>query len=394
MTAVTEIQPAHSTLGASTAERWTSCPASVRLSEGIQSKSSSYAEEGSRAHEIAAMRLVTGGWPHHDMPDDMKEAVEVYIKHIEDLQGHAELVGEPVELFVEQRLDLSSVHPKMFGTADAVLYYPNQKLLHIIDYKHGAGIPVDVKENLQLQYYGLGSLLMLNRPVEKVVLTIVQPRCFHADGPIRSWEMHAFDMLDLAANLKDYALKTEDPNAAIVPGEHCRFCPAAAVCPGLARQAQETAKNQFALVTNGEVQAYSPEKLADTLGKLDVIEDWAKSVRAFAYSEAMRGQTIPGYKLVAKLARRQWHTHTTAEALAAKFGGSVLRFTETELRSPAEVEKLLDKPQKTELNSFVEKISSGLTLVADSDKRPAANLRDAKADFASIEAPAGGDIFG
>lgn len=391
--------PAHSTLGASTAERWTSCPASVRLSEGIQSKSSSYAEEGTRAHEVAAIRLQTGGWPHADVTEEMLEAVRIYIGYIEDLKSRAAMYDLKWELMVEQRLDLSSVHPLMFGTADAVFYTPETKHLEVIDYKHGAGIPVDVKENLQLQYYGLGALLKLNRPVEKVTLTIVQPRCNHPDGPVRSWEMHAFDMLDLAANLKAYADKTEDPKAAIVPGDWCRFCPAAAVCPKLAQTAQEAARDQFKEIqvlpdANGNRPiGYSAGDLAVTLTKLDMIEDWAKSVREFAYSMAMRGDTIPGFKLVAKQARRKWHTYVGAETLAEKFGGSTLRFTETELRSPADVEKLLDKEQKKELNSFLEKVSSGLALVPETDKRPAANLRDAKSDFASIEGPAD-DIFG
>jgi hypothetical protein len=386
---------AHSTLGASTAERWTSCPASVRLSKGIESKSSAYAEEGTRAHEVAAIRLNTGGWVTNLDPE-MREAVQIYVGYIEDLRANADLMGAKHELFVEQRLDLSSVHPLMFGTADAVFYLPDEKHLHVIDYKHGAGIPVDVKENLQLQYYGLGAMLMLNRPVEKVTLTIVQPRCNHADGPVRSWDLHAFLMLDLAANLREYARKTEDPNAAIVPGEHCRFCPAAGICPGLARTAQEAARTQFAVIPSPNHtpnQHYEAERLAETLAKLDVIEDWAKSVREFAYSEAMRGVQIPGFKLVAKQARRKWHTYVSGETLALHFGGDRMRFCEIELRSPAEVEKLLDKPQKAELNSFVEKVSSGLALVPETDKRPAANLRDAKADFEKIEGPAS-DIFG
>ncbi len=393
-----DLEPAHSTLGASTAERWTSCPGSVRLSEGIQSKSSSYAEEGTRAHEVAAIRLTSGGWPL-DVPEEMLEAVRIYIGYIEDLKAEAELLGEPYEEFVEQRLDLSSVHPKMFGTSDETLYFPSRKLLHVIDYKHGAGIPVDVKDNLQLQYYGLGAMLMLNRPVEKLVLTIVQPRCNHADGPVRSWELDPMTMLDLAADLREYAEETENPDAAFATGEHCRFCPAAGICPKLAETAQETARHQFKEIevipdSNGNRPiGYSASKLAETLAKLDVIEDWAKSVREFAYSEAMRGHAIPGYKLVAKQARRKWHTYVNAETLAAHFKKDKLYFLEMELRSPTEVEKQLDKEQKKELVAFIEKVSSGLTLVSETDKRPAANLRDAKADFQPV-IEQNADIFG
>jgi Protein of unknown function (DUF2800) len=36
----------HAALGASTAHRWMSCAGSVRLSAGIEARSSTYAEEG------------------------------------------------------------------------------------------------------------------------------------------------------------------------------------------------------------------------------------------------------------------------------------------------------------------------------------------------------------
>ena len=43
--------------------RWKKCPGSVRLSAGIESKSSSYAEEGSAAHALAELCLVRGATP-------------------------------------------------------------------------------------------------------------------------------------------------------------------------------------------------------------------------------------------------------------------------------------------------------------------------------------------
>ena len=54
--------PAHSRLGASTSERWFNCPASVRLSDGIPSRESPYAAEGTLAHEHGAHRLEKGLW--------------------------------------------------------------------------------------------------------------------------------------------------------------------------------------------------------------------------------------------------------------------------------------------------------------------------------------------
>ena len=51
---------AHSKIGASSKDRWSQCPGSVRLSEGIPSISSAYAEEGTLAHSLAADWWVNG----------------------------------------------------------------------------------------------------------------------------------------------------------------------------------------------------------------------------------------------------------------------------------------------------------------------------------------------
>ena len=62
---VTPNGKAHSKIGASSMYRWSKCPGSVRLCEGIKSVSSVYADEGTRAHELAASLLgaQSGHWP-------------------------------------------------------------------------------------------------------------------------------------------------------------------------------------------------------------------------------------------------------------------------------------------------------------------------------------------
>ncbi len=44
---------AHARLSPSAAERWMTCPGSVKLSEGREDKGSAYAAEGTAAHELA-----------------------------------------------------------------------------------------------------------------------------------------------------------------------------------------------------------------------------------------------------------------------------------------------------------------------------------------------------
>lgn len=384
-----EALPAHSKIGASSMHRWAVCPGSVRLSEGIPNRSSKYAEEGTDAHELAAYRLQEGVYDRHPLAEnaEMLEHVETYVEFVESLKSGAPLG----ELMVEHKFDLSELHPGLYGTADAVVYDKPREILHVVDLKYGAGLLVEAEENEQLMYYGVGALLTLQKrglKISKIVLHIVQPRL----GGIRSWETTPERLLDFMIDLVGFAEATEKPNAPLHPGDHCRFCPAAGVCPTVASKAQELAKVEFGPIG----AAYDPSKLSEVLSQLDMIEGWAKGVRDFAYSEAAAGRPIPGWKLVAKRATRKW---TDSEATAAFFRKewptsikSLMTDPTPEPLSPAQVEKILHKKQHDKLKPFITAVSSGETLVPASDKRPAVTILDAKSAFTAVD-PVSIDIF-
>lgn len=355
---------AHSKLGASSMYRWSKCPGSVRECEGKENISSSYADEGTLAHEIAAEVLQTGSCSREVDPE-MREHIEVYRQEI--LTQFKSRPGNHV--LIEHRFDLSSVHPGCFGTADAIVYNPWEKILYVTDLKYGAGLPVEVENNSQLMYYGLGALLSFNRPCSFVELVVVQPRCPHKDGPVRRWRIPAIDLLDFRADLRAFAQKTEEPDAPLVPGSHCRFCIAAATCPGLKSKALAMAKRAFAAD-----KPYEPEDLAVALSRADMVEAWAKSVRAFAYSEAQRGRVIPGYKIVQKRATRRWSDETKAaaklEELRTQDGvTSFTIYNPPTLRSVAQIEKELKTADiaKEAIADFVISESSGTKLVPENE---------------------------
>lgn len=368
----------HSRVGASSMYRWSKCPGSVRLCAVVPPTSSVYADEGTKAHELAAKWLLE---PHNAeallrvMPAEMIDAVRVYVDYV--------LAKEPSTVqLIEHKFHLKAVHPACFGTADAVLWSPDTKTLETVDYKHGAGVPVEVKGNPQLRYYALGALLELGVPAKTVVSTIVQPRCVHPDGPIRSETYTAFDLLDWAADLVTYVEETEKPDAALVPGNHCRFCPAAAVCPALQAHSLQLAKAEF-----GPVTAYDPEKLAEALRLADHAEAWAKAVREFAYAEATRGREPPGFKLVAKRATRKWVDESLVEAALQKNGLAAADIHEAPaLKSPAQIEKLIGKKAFGSFEAeYVVKESTGNALVPVTDPRPAVRVFDAAAEFPALK---------
>lgn len=223
---------AHSKIGASSMSRWSKCPGSVRMCEGVENISSKYAEEGTRAHELAANILSRVPVVVED--PEMFRAVAVYLEYIWGASKKA-------DLYVEHRFDLSTLHKGLFGTADAVIYREDSKHLIVADYKHGAGVAVEVESNPQLLYYGLGALLTLGIAAETVELVVVQPRRPHKLGPVRTWTIPSIDLLDFSADLISYARATESPAAALVPGSHCRFCPAKSSCSESHRAEAEAA---------------------------------------------------------------------------------------------------------------------------------------------------------
>ena len=343
--------------------RWAECPGSVRLSKNAPPKTSAYAEEGTMAHELAA-EVLEKGWPARPLDADLKDAVGVYVDFVASL-----LKTPQTEMLVEHRFDLSSLYPGLFGTADCVVYDRIAKRLYVIDYKHGAGVPVEVADNSQLKYYALGALMTCGFPAREIVLVIVQPRCPHPDGPVRAYAMESVDLIDFSSDLVKYAKATEDESAPLKPGSHCRFCPASGFCSALANKALIAAKEQFSAIA-----PYDAEKLSKTLDLLPVIEEWIKGVREFAYSEAQHGRVPPGFKLVPKRATRKWRDESeAAKRLWNHYGlKDQDMYDAPKIKSPAQIEKLFSKQvDKQVFNDLVVQESSGQTLVHESDKRPA-----------------------
>jgi len=236
-------QAAHSKLGASSMYRWEACPGSVALCAPLPSKSSVYADEGSRVHELCARAL--NGEDPFSLPyseDNGLEELDAVCLYVETIQKDGAARGR---LFVEQRLDLSAVYPGCFGTADAILYLPEERLLRVYDFKYGRGVHVAAEDNAQLLYYALGAAITLGLPLARVENVIVQPRCKSKSGAVRRWGVSTIVLLNFWERVVTAARRTADPAAELLPGRHCFFCPGKQICPAHLKSAQEKAKWEF-----------------------------------------------------------------------------------------------------------------------------------------------------
>ena len=174
----------HAVYAPSAAERWTVCTGSVQLSNTVPpGKSSVYADEGTAAHTMHDMVLNSSAraleveWPDHvtvegadyEVNEAMKAAVLLSTEYILNLPG---------ELFIEQRVKVTSVDAGLYGRLDAAVLNRENMVLEVIDFKYGAGVAVDIKNNMQLTIYGLGMIdnLDLADEIEWLKITITQPR--------------------------------------------------------------------------------------------------------------------------------------------------------------------------------------------------------------------------
>jgi len=380
-------EPIHSKTGASSMYRWSNCPGSVALSATVpKGMDSEFAALGTLAHDYGAKLLlkIRGQIKGKvEIPEgleaDSVDAVMVYVNYIKGF-----LNNDPdAVLQIEHSFDMGEIYPGLFGTADCVIYHPKPKLLRVIDYKNGAGIPVEVFRNLQGLYYGLGALTTLGYPCEEVEITIVQPRCNHSDGPIRSWRLPSLEMFDFQSDLIAAVKETEKPDAKLSSGDHCQFCDAHAVCPEKFEKAKALAKLDFVAID--KAKGYTPEQVAEALEWAPKLESWAKAVRAFAYSEALQGRTPVGFKLVNKKANRKWIDEKKVKtALKRRKVTDKEMHAPNKLKSPKQMESLFVKEDRKFLEKLYSKDSSGTTLADDSDPRKEIT-NDPKDDFKKIE---------
>jgi hypothetical protein len=385
----------HAELGASSAHRWMGCPGSVRLAATVQAPSSTYAEEGTAAHMVAE-RCLSGGLAAaaligqelngHIVDADMADHVQVYLDAV-----RAEVGADDV-LLVEQRFSLERLDPpaEMFGTADAVVYKPALRRLVVFDLKYGAGVPVEAAGNPQARYYALGACLALDHlVVSEVEVVIVQPRCTHPAGPVRRETVPAFELLEWSADLLEAAERTLEPDAPLVAGDWCRFCPAAGVCPALSERALTTAQIEFAetpVPSPPDPASLAPDEIGRLLSAAELVELWIRALRGHACAELEAGRAIPGWKLVPKRATRRWRDEDAAPARLRDLGLAEDELFARKLRSPAQVEKLLGAKRKREIAVLVVAESGGATLAPEADPRPPITT-GTTADFAALPAP-------
>lgn len=362
---------AHSRLGPSSSHRWINCPGSMRLIERALADGlikpdtpSAYAEEGTKAHELAATMLQGKAWDKFEYDDEMLHHVSDYVEFVQSLsQGYGTLP------LVEQAVKYDDWVLGGWGTVDAAIVSQNDII--VIDLKYGRGVAVDAVGNTQLLLYALGVYQGLDpehrAKIVDISMYIYQPRL----DSITEWHIRIGEFLDRAYVIRRAAELALTGDAPLAVGDWCRFCPAQPVCKAQYDHMTQVIGEDFDDLTT-PADLLSPEIISKVLDARSAIESWFRAVSDYATERLLDDLPVPGYKLVAGRSVRQWGDEQTAASVLEVLLGDDGAYTR-KLLSPAQAEKALGKKDSVHLAGLITKTAGSPTLVPSSDPRPAFN---------------------
>ena len=353
-------------VGGSTAKRVINCPGSVALVDKMPPQpSSSYADEGTLLHDVIA-KLVDygdGADPQEMLGATYKDAVltqDLLDRKILPALAALDEIDPSREMTyaVESRVGFGDFLPNVFGSTDLLGIIGDRAV--VLDWKFGDGVAVEAKENEQLMFYAAAAARTKATAwafvdALEVELIIVQPPY------VRRWSTTMERINQFEQTLLSAVKASQHDDAPLKVGDHCRWCAAKPVCPLMTGAADR------ALVA--KLDALPIDQITHYLDQVPLLEGFIKDLQQLAHGLIEEGQAVPGYKLVNKRATRSWtDEHKASDFLEAN---GVYPLQEPKVISPAVAEKALKGAKIALPADLVTAVSSGSTLVAESDPRPA-----------------------
>lgn len=319
---------AHSIFSPSGSAMWAYCSGSLLPNLFTHDTAGEDAACGTVAHSVGELWLKTGERPDHligtveritegdqvfeiEIDGSMMEYVEQYVDYCNFLPGVH---------FVETRVDHSDLTPlkNQSGTADHAACVPRH--LTITDLKYGKGVQVYAKNNTQGVIYAYGFFKRYDElfDFQTITIRICQPRLDHFD----EWTITREELLKWAAWIKERAYSAWCKGADRTPGEkQCQWCRIKPDCAAYAVWADRLLDGVFDNLDD----TITTDDMADIQQRLDsgtfvakpvdvgtltlkqkvvlshyrkAVESFFKAIQEDIEARALRGEEIPGMKLV------------------------------------------------------------------------------------------------
>lgn len=373
----------HATLSASSAHRWLSAPPLPQLEKFFPKDASPMAAEGTAAHALGEYKLrkVLGQKvkrPTSDFDnDDMEAYTDDYCSYVMEEFQKVKLSHPGATVLIEQQLDFSKYVPDGFGTGDCIIIADG--LMHIIDFKYGKGVRVAAENNPQMKLYALGALnnySMLYNHLATIDMTIFQPRI----GNVSTWSLETDALLHWAkTELKEKAELALNGQGVVKYGPWLQF----SNCNAVLRVRYNQYKKLQALQLKSP-HLMSNEEIEEVLANIDDLIKWANQVKAYAQDLTINhGKQWAGFKVVEGRSIRKYKDEAKVAQVAEANG-----FTDIYLQSLlpiTKLEKVMGKKKFDELlGPYIYRPAGKLTLVPNSDKRPAVDTTNAQDEFTEV----------
>lgn len=399
----------HALLSASSAHRWLICTAAPRFEADFPSQTSKYAEEGTLAHSICELYARKKFTPvstrkfnselkklqAHPLYDpEMLTTAEFYVAYLcEKCMSYENMPHVSFEV----KVDLSGIIPNGFGTCDCCII--GGDTLHITDYKHGAGVPVETRNNPQMMLYAYGALkryaMIYGDTIKRVSMAIVQPRI---SQDVREAEMPVDALVEWAESyVKPIAQKAYEGAGEFVPGDHCKFCRGKEQCPMRAKVNSaledfkdcilpDKAQNPLDPAVRamlGLPKVLTDAEVGDLLTRGKHLVEWYEDLQAYALRAILEGKVIPGYKVVEGRSSRAFRDADAALETLVASGIDKAIIYDYKPKTLAQLEKVVGAKKFAELvGDQIFKPEGKPTLTTEADSR--APYNSATADFAGV----------
>lgn len=362
-------------VGGSTAARRMGCPRSYALEQLVpkDERGSDYAREGTALHELMAMTLRDGVEPTDMLPYTFTAADGSWSFTVDrdlwDAKGEPALtafdkfcaqmeqeIGDDMVMLVERRVAVPGI-PNAFGTSDIIGRCGAE--LFVMDWKFGYKT-VRAEDNKQLMFYAAGALNterawvgeeLANDPTTPVTLAIIQPlNAGQGDDIVQHWTTSVGDLAMYMQNLQTAVGEAQRPNARVAKGPWCDFARCKTVCPLHLNAVGALGEKLEALKARQAASNGSPDdrldwgqRYAELLEMAELAQPLIDTVFAQAHAYAEQGSAIPGWGLEAKKAgNRSWAVEERLLKLFFKRHRiKMAEWTETKVRSPAQIEKIV-----------------------------------------------------